>query len=352
MHVFLIEPHSGGRISGGYQYNIEMARHEPRIQRRGVRPEQLADDLEALCLPSPAWLLADSLFLTAKHLPVVQHHARAAGHRLGVVLHAFPSFIDRASNRELLGRSLPLTPSEQELAMLEQLDLLITPGPYIPRLLAGCGCGVRTAVCAPGVERFAAGPRRASGRVELLSIGSVTPLKGLLDAAEALARSGARNFQWTIVGHLGVAPDYVTRLRERIAELGLGEHVVFAGQLDHEQALTTLAQSDLLLLTSFTENHPLVALEALQAGVPTVGYAVGGLPDIVEHERSGLLSPLLDIEALGANLARVLGHPGERTALVRGCAQAAASLPTWADAARRLLTTLRVSPLSAAATLE
>jgi glycosyltransferase involved in cell wall biosynthesis len=346
MHVFLIEPHSGGRISGGYLYNIEMARHEPRIQRRGVRPDELADDLEALQLPSPAWLLADSLFLTPEKLPIIQHQARLAGHRLGVVLHAFPSFIQRAGDRERLARSLPLSPTAPELELLEQLDLLITPGPYVPRLLADCGCAVRTAVCAPGVTRIPALPRhRDSGRVELISIGSVTPLKGFLDAAEALARSGAGDFCWKIVGHLGVDPDYVARLRERIAALGLGERVVFTGQLDHEQTLATLLESDLLLLTSFTENHPLVALEALQAGVPTIGYAVGGLPDIIAHERSGLLSPLLDIEALSANLARAIGQGHERARLSNGCLDAAASLPSWADAARRLLTTLRVSPL-------
>jgi glycosyltransferase involved in cell wall biosynthesis len=347
MHIFLIEPHSGGRISGGYLYNIEMARHEPRITRRGVRPDLLEEDLEALQLPGAAWLLADSLFLTPEHLPVLRDHAQAAGHRLGVVLHAFPSFIQRAADRERLKRSLPLTPSGPELALLEQLDLLITPGPYVPRLLAECGCEVRTAVCAPGVERIPAAPRRraSGGRVELCSIGSVTPLKGFMDSAEALARCGISDFQWTIVGHLGVDPDYVTRLRERIAELGLGERVVFAGQLDHEQTLATLLESDLLLLTSFTENHPLVALEALQAGVPTVGYAVGGLPDIITHERTGLLSPLLDIEALSVNLARALGRQDERKRLSNGCLDAAASLPSWADAARRLVTTLRVSPL-------
>jgi glycosyltransferase involved in cell wall biosynthesis len=340
-HVFLIEPHAGGRISGGYLYNIEMARHEPRLQRRGVRPELLAQDLAALTLPSPAWLLADSLFLTPEHMPIVQRYARAAGHRLGVVLHAFPSFIRRAEDREQLARSLPLIPSDAELGMLEQLDVLVTPGPYVPRLLAELRCRVPTAICAPGVEPSAAPPPRGSGRVELISIGSVTPLKGFLDAAEALARCGVREYRWTIVGHLGVAPEHAARLRARAEELGLGERLVFAGQLDHAQTLAALARSDILLLSSFTENHPLVALEALQARVPTVGYAVGGLPDIIQHEHSGLLSPLLDIEALAQNLGRVLGDARERARLSDGCRLAASRLPSWPDAARQLYSALR-----------
>jgi glycosyltransferase involved in cell wall biosynthesis len=338
--VVLIEPHSGGRISGGYLYNIEMARHERLIVRRGVRPSHLAEDLEALELLSPTWVLADSLFLTPELMPIVEHHARRAGHRIGVVLHAFPSFIRRAEDRERLARSLPLSPSAEELDLLERLDLLVAPGPYIPRLLAECGCPVRTAVCAPGVESSITPPRRRTeGRVELISIGSVTPLKGFLDAAEALARSGAPDFQWTIVGHLGIAPDYVARLRERAAALGLGERIVFAGQLDHDQTLAALAQSDLLLLSSFTENHPLVALEATQARVPTVGYAVGGLPDIVRHQHSGLLSPLLDIGALAKNLGRAIGDDDERQRLSNGCADV--ELLSWAEAARRFVVTLQ-----------
>jgi glycosyltransferase involved in cell wall biosynthesis len=174
----------------------------------------------------------------------------------------------------------------------------------------------------------------------LISIGSVTPLKGFLDAAEALARCGDWEYRWTIVGHLGVAPRFAALLRERAAALGLGERLVFAGQLDHEQTLAALAQSDVLLLPSFTENHPLVALEAVQARVPTVGYAVGGLPDIVQHEHSGLLAPLLDIDALAANLARVLGDGRERARLSDGCREAAASLPSWADSARQLISGL------------
>ena len=79
--------------------------------------------------------------------------------------------------------------------------------------------------------------------------------------------------------------------------------------------LATLRASDLLLITSATENHPLVALEALAARVPIVGYAVGGLPDIVRDGDAGLLSPPLDVAQLSRNLARLIEHPSERQRL-------------------------------------
>jgi glycosyltransferase involved in cell wall biosynthesis len=351
MRVVLLEPDSGGRISGGYLYNSRMAGGSPAIERRALRADRLEDDLRAVP-PSDAWLLADSLFLNAEHLSVLRR--RFAGCRLGVLLHAFPSFIRRAEDRDALARELPLLPSPDELGLLERLDLLVAPGPYVPRLLVECGCSVPTIVCPPGVDANIR-PRAAAaadGRpVQLLSIGSVTPLKGFMDTAEALARLGLANFRWTIIGHLGVSPEHAERLRQRIVELGLAERVELAGQRDHAETLQALRQSDALVCTSFTENHPLVALEALAAGVPVVGYAVGGLPDIIHHGRTGLLSPLLDIAELSVHLGRLITDADERLRLAQGCGRAAAELPTWAEAARGFVQALaamgdRASPRS------
>jgi glycosyltransferase involved in cell wall biosynthesis len=343
MRAFLIEPHAAGRISGGYVYNARIAAGSAAVERCAVRPDQLELDLEQLELPTDAWLIADSLFLTHEHMTVFERSCGSSRRRLAVLLHAFPSFIRRAEDRDALARALPLAPTRDELHLLDRLDLLIAPGPYIPRLLRECGSRVKTVTCLPGVDPGAARllPALSAGPVKLLSIGSVTPLKGLLDAAEALGQLGAANFHWTILGHQGVAPEYVQRLRRRVLELGLGDRVELAGQRAHAETLSALRDSDLLLITSFTENHPLVALEALAARVPVVGYGVGGLPDIVRHDETGLLAPLLDVPRLSSLLGRSIGDASERRRLSEGCARAARELPTWPESARLFENTLQ-----------
>lgn len=342
MRARLLEPCSAGRISGGFLYNSRIARDPAQIERHPLRPDRLAEDLERIAGGvEPGWLLADSLFFDAEQLPAFARW-RDAGHRLAIVLHAFPSFIRRAQDRERLSRALPLRPTDEELALLGGVDLLIAPGPYAPRLLAECGAPVATAICPPGVDRpqlSAPSPRR-TGPVELLSIGSVTPLKGFADALEAVARLGSLDLRWTIIGDLDAAPEHTAALRRRTAELSLEQRVVFAGQRDHGQTLEQLSRSDLLLVTSYTENHPLVALEALASGVPVVGYAVGGLPDIVKHGEHGLLAPLLDIAALSACIGDLVQRPALRWELAAGCVRAAAALPTWQASAEHFVNTL------------
>jgi glycosyltransferase involved in cell wall biosynthesis len=106
------------------------------------------------------------------------------------------------------------------------------------------------------------------------------------------------------------------------------------GPKSHADTLEELRQSDLLLLPSYTENCPLVALEALTAYVPVVGYDVGGLPDLVHHDETGLLVPLLDVTALSAQLRRLLEEAPQLQRLSAGCRKVAPSLLTWGDAAR------------------
>jgi glycosyltransferase involved in cell wall biosynthesis len=89
-------------------------------------------------------------------------------------------------------------------------------------------------------------------------------------------------------------------------KLGVGDRVYFTGQLPREQVIAHLRACDLFVLNSRHEGLPHVVLEAFAAGLPVVATAVGGTPEVVENEVSGLLLPPGDTHALRDVIVRLL----------------------------------------------
>jgi len=77
--------------------------------------------------------------------------------------------------------------------------------------------------------------------------------------------------------------------RQRAAELGIAERVVFAGA--QPDAAPLLSAFDALVLSSRTEGTPMVVLEAASAGIPVVATRVGGVPTIVGKDGGWLVAP-------------------------------------------------------------
>jgi glycosyltransferase involved in cell wall biosynthesis len=103
---------------------------------------------------------------------------------------------------------------------------------------------------------------------------------------------------------------------------GLGERFSFLGYRDDVARL--LAAMDVYALASHHEGLPLAVMEAFAAGLPVVATAVGGVPDVVEPDVSGLLVPPARPDRLAEALLRVAADPGLRRSLGAGAAAAAA----------------------------
>jgi glycosyltransferase involved in cell wall biosynthesis len=96
-----------------------------------------------------------------------------------------------------------------------------------------------------------------------------------------------------------------TELEDLSRDLNL-KNVEFTGRVAHERILELYNAADIFLNGSEIDNQPLSILEAYACGLPVVTTDAGGIPDIVTHEETGLMSPCGDVEGLAANAMRLL----------------------------------------------
>lgn len=137
----------------------------------------------------------------------------------------------------------------------------------------------------------------------LVAVAAVTRRQKALDV---MLDAHARLLERLPNAHLVIAGDgpCQTELEAQIKRLGIGSSAHLLG--DREDVDAILRSADAGALSSDFEGKPLFALECMAAGTPMVTTAVGGLPELITHEETGLLVPPRDPDALAAALERVL----------------------------------------------
>jgi glycosyltransferase involved in cell wall biosynthesis len=133
-------------------------------------------------------------------------------------------------------------------------------------------------------------------------VGRIFPIKNhrlFLDAAARVARSDA-DARFLVVGDGTLRAD----MERHAAALGIGDRVLFTGwRRDLERIYPEL---DVLVVSSNNEGTPVSAIEAMASGCPVVATRVGGLPDLVDHGVTGLLTPPGDPVALAGTVVDLL----------------------------------------------
>jgi glycosyltransferase involved in cell wall biosynthesis len=204
----------------------------------------------------------------------------------------------------------------------------ISLGPFVRRSHAAIATSQAVAAAAgtgtviyPGAE---VPESKASLREQPPTIGAVgrlEPVKGfgfLLEATMVL-RDRFPDLRVQLAGSGTNEP----QLRSQAERLGLAGVVDFLGWQQDVNALHHRWQ--VLAQPSLHEGFGLAALEAMAAGVPVVASATGGLPELVEDERTGFLVPVGDIAALAGRLARLLDDEALRLRMGEAARRRAAS---------------------------
>lgn len=180
------------------------------------------------------------------------------------------------------------------------------------------------------LERFPFRPRTsASGRpFTVLTIARLVEKKGVaygLRAVAQLLRSDAA-IRYVVVGDGPLRTSLETLARE----LGIAEHVVFAGWKTQDQIIALLQNADALLFPSVTgangdqEGSPVVLKEAMATGLPIVATRHAGVDEIIDHSVSGFLASERDVGGLAEGLGALRNDPA-RCARVGAAAHARAA---------------------------
>ncbi|MEM1323743.1 MAG: glycosyltransferase [Bacteroidota bacterium] len=136
-------------------------------------------------------------------------------------------------------------------------------------------------------------------------ISRLVPMKGhdhLLVAFHTLAARHP-HLQLVLAGEGPCRPD----LEQQAAQLGIQDCVFFLGQIDDVPAL--LAASDLICHPSLNDGLPNALVEAIAMQTPVVASKISGIPELIDHEESGLLFPPGDTNAIVAAIEQTLAHP-------------------------------------------
>lgn len=144
--------------------------------------------------------------------------------------------------------------------------------------------------------------KKTSRETNIVTIAELHPNKGLLyaiSAVEALIKKGY-HVTYTIIGE-GVSRKDIERM---IHIKELGEHVKLLGHIS--QASILLSNYDVFILPSVKEGLPYVLLEAGKNMMPVVATITGGIPEIIVHQKTGLLVRPKDVKGLTEELENII----------------------------------------------
>lgn len=164
----------------------------------------------------------------------------------------------------------------------------------------------------------------------VLSLGRLREEKGhrtLIEAAAVVAPSVGRNVRFVIVGD---GPE-----KEKLSRQAgsLGVKVTFAGH--QEQVDEWYMLSDLMVQPSYADASPLTVMEAMSCAKTVIGSDVGGIPEVVVNNRTGLLVPPKDPSSLAAAIVALLQDDELRRQMATNARKRYAAMFTSHEMVRR-----------------
>jgi glycosyltransferase involved in cell wall biosynthesis len=203
----------------------------------------------------------------------------------------------------------------------------------------------RAVVVPPGRDQKAGtevSDLREGARAAALCVANWLPNKGILELLDAVAALPAGLLRLHLAGDERRDTPYGQRVIRRIG--ALSDRVVRHGPCDDAKVGRLYRSADLFVLPSRWETFGTAYAEAMDAGLPVIGWRSGNVPHLIDDGQQGILITPGDTSALTAALHRLAEDEPERCRMGAAAGRRALSLPTWEQSAQQFFAILRRRP--------
>lgn len=235
--------------------------------------------------------------------------------------------------------SVRLSPSYAAFGAVEGV---IVPSPAAAARLVTVGVPEAKIHIVPNHVDLPARPvqRQRRSVIRCLSVGRLVPKKGHRYVIGAFAKAAVDNasLRLDIIGDGPLRPD----LAKQITDAGLDDRVELRGALPPAEVATAMIESDLFLHHAVTgddgdvEGQPLALLEAMAAGLACLTTRHEAIPDLIDHDVSGVLVDERDVGATAAEITALATDISRRQRLAAGAWARVRDHHTHAHAQSRL----------------
>jgi glycosyltransferase involved in cell wall biosynthesis len=321
-------------LTGGYRYHRRMAELAARNDARiifaslptrlpfayGHRVLRAADEADVVLVDS---IVAASLapWISVRRPP-----------RLAAIVHQPPGGIDHAPLRRRVQAWL-------DRYLYRRCETVIVASALLSDQLE------QAVVVPPGRDQKAGtevSDLRQGARAAALCVANWLPNKGILELLDAAAALPAGLLRLHFAGDERTGTTYGQRVSQRIGDLP--GRVVRHGSCNDAEVGRLYRSADMFVLPSRWETYGTAYAEAMDAGLPVIGWRSGNLPHLVDDGKQGIVITPGDIRALSGALRRLAEDEPERCRMGAAAADRAQSLPTWEQSARQFFATLAGQP--------
>jgi glycosyltransferase involved in cell wall biosynthesis len=188
--------------------------------------------------------------------------------------------------------------------VLARADVLVAPSTFLARAVETYGFQARVIPNVIDLSCYEYRHRRSLSP-RLFWMRAFDPIWNPMMAVRAFAKLHSTVPEATLVMG-GEDKGQELEVRELAKTLGLNGAVRFSGFLEMPEKLREGSTADIFLNTNRIDNTPVSIIEACAMGLPVIAAKVGGIPDLIQDEETGLLVPDDDDDAMAAAIKRLL----------------------------------------------